>query len=269
MSTAIFPAVGHGVSTTAASTVSVSAGVSPEERLLALVVYTQSSQLHAAETSVNLNFDQLAKLREQVKKAIDEAREAKKDAGFWGGLAKIFGGDVASIASAVAAVAAVIASGGAAAAILAVVAAAATIAADHAKELGIPPEVAMAIAVTACVAGLCCGDAKGLFKVSESVANAATKTRTWATAGAAAFKATGGGLGVVQGKFEEDAGLHHADARWAEGRQDVVSADIDDALDRFAAAVEHQDSAIKTTSSIQRQSAASDYAILNNWGGAA
>ncbi len=269
MSTAISPAMGPSTPSVEPSAAAACSGVSPEERLLALVVYTQSSQLNAAQTSVNLNFDQLEKLREQVKKALDEAREAKKDAGFWGGIAKIFGGDLASVASAVAAVAAVVASGGAAAAVLAAVAAAATIAADHAKDLGIPPEVAMAIAVTACVAGLCCGDAKGLFKVSDAVASAASKTRMWATAGAAAFKAAGGGAGVVEGKFEEDAGLHHADAHWAAGRHDVVSADIDDALDRFRAAVDHQDSAIKTTSSIQQQSAASDYAILNNWGGAA
>src|SRR5882672_9603897 len=122
-------------------------GLSPEERLLALVVYTQTTQLNGAKTEINLNAEQLEKLREQVKKALDDAREAKKDAGFWGGLAKIFGSDLATVAEAVAAVAAGVATGGAAAAILAVVAAAATMAADHAKELGIPPEVAMAIAV--------------------------------------------------------------------------------------------------------------------------
>ena len=267
MSTTIFAAGRSGPTTEPSA--SACAGVSPEERLLALVVYTQSSQLNAAQTSVKLNFDQLEKLREQVKKALDEAREAKKDAGFWGGLAKIFGGDVASIASAVAAAAAVIVTGGAAAAVLAAVAAAATIAADHAKELGIPAEVAMAIAVTACVAGLCCGDAKGLLRFSDAVTAAASKVRVCANVGAVAAKAAGGGLGIAEGKCEQDAGLQQADARWAEGRQDVVSADIDDALDRFAAAVDHQDSAIKVTSDIQQQSAASDYAILNNWVGAA
>jgi hypothetical protein len=269
MTSAISSSAGGGVAAAQVSPASASSGLSSEERLLALVVYTQTSQLNAAQTSVNLNFDQLEKLREQVKKAIDEARDAKKDAGFWGGLAKIFGGDVASIASAVAACAAVIATGGAAAAVLAVIAAAATIAADHAKELGIPPEVAMAIAVSAGVASLCCGNGQGMLRFSDAVTNAASKVRVWANVGAAASKAAGGGLGVVEGKFEEDAGMHQADARSAEGRQDLVSADIDEALDRFAAAVDHQDSAIKTTSSIQQQSAASQFAILNNWVGAA
>lgn len=269
MSTAISAAGGQNVPTADLSLPAACSGVSPEERLLALVIYTQTSQLNGAQTSVNLNFDQLEKLREEVKKALDAAREAKKDAGFWGGLAKIFGGDVASIAAAVAAVAAVVATGGAAAAVLAVVAAAATIAADHAKQLGIPPEVAMAIAVTAGVAGLCCGNAQGALRFSEAVTNAASKVRVWANVGAVAGKAAGGGLGIVAGKLEQDAGNHHADARLAEGGQDAVSADIDEALERFAAAVEHQESAMKTTSDIQQQSAASQFAILNNWVGVA
>jgi len=269
MSTAISPAVGHDTPITQTRIAGASSGLSPEERLLALVVYTQTTQLDAAQTSVNLNFDQLEKLREEVKKALDAAREAKKDAGFWGGLAHIFGGDVASIASAVAAVAAVVVSGGAAAAILAVVAAAATIAAEHAKQLGIPPEVAMVIAVVASAASLCCGNSEGLLRFSDAVKNVATKVRVWANVAAAAGKAAGGGLGIVEGKYEQDAGNLHADARLAEGSQDLVSSDIDDALDRFAAAVEHQDDAVKTTSGIQQQSAGSNYTILDNWGAVA
>lgn len=269
MTTAISPALGQSVPTAETSTLSASSGVSPEERLLALVVYTQTTQLATAQTSVNLNFDQLEKLREEVKRALDAAREAEKDAGFWGGLAKLFSGDVATIASAVAALAAVVVTGGAATAVLAVVAAAVTMAADHAKELGIPPEVAMAIAVTAAAAALCCGNGGGMLRFSDAVRNAASKVQVWANVGAAAAKAAGGGLGVVEGKFEQDGGNDHADARLAEGRQDLVSSDIDDALDRLAAAVDRQDDAVKTTSSIQQQSAGSDYAILNNWVGAA
>jgi hypothetical protein len=147
--------------------------LSCEERMLALIVYTQTSQLETAETQVTLSAEQLEKLRGDVLHALREAREAKQESGFWGDLADIFGSDLASIATAVAAAAAVVASGGSAAAILAVVAAGATIAADHAEELGIPTEVAMAIAVAASVAGLLCGDMKGLFKVSAQLADVA------------------------------------------------------------------------------------------------
>jgi hypothetical protein len=243
--------------------------LSPEERLLALVVYTQVSQMSEAKTSVNLNAEQLEKLRDQVKKALDEAREAKKDSGFWGDLAKLFGSDLASIASAVAAVAAVIATGGAAAAILAVVAAAATMAADHAKELGIPTEVAMGIAIVASAASLCCGDGKALFKVSDAVKHVANDVKLVGQASAAVFKAEGGGFGMVSAKYEHDAGYLQADARQASGRQDLVSADIDEALDRFSSALDHQNSAVKLTSGVMQQSSAASYAILNNWGGAA
>jgi hypothetical protein len=248
------------------STNSASAsGLSPEERVLALVVLTQTTQMHSAETSVQLNSDQLEELRAQVKKALDEARAAKKDAGFWGGLAKLFGSDLASVASAVAAVAAVIGSGGAAIAIVAAVAAAVTIATDHAKELGIPPDVAMAIGVTVGVASLCCGGAGGVLKLSE----AASKVRTWANVAEGALHAAGGGLSMVAAKHERDAGMYGATARAGQGQQELVSGDIDEALDRLAAAFQYQDAAIQTTSEIQQQSAASRFATLNNWVGAA
>src|SRR6185295_15128442 len=209
MATAISPAPSSATDPSAAA-VSCS-GLSPEERLLALVVYTQTIQLDGAKTDINLNAEQLEKLREQVKKALDDAREAKKDSGFWGDLANLFGSDLVSVAEAVAAVALVVASGGAAAAILAVVAAAATLAADHAKELGIPTEIAVAIAVVATVAGLCCGDAKGLFDVSKSVVNTAKDVRLGANVAAGTFKAVGGGCSIVEGKYERDAGYFHAD----------------------------------------------------------
>lgn len=243
--------------------------LSPEERLLALVVYSQASRMTEAKASVNLNAEQLEKLRAQVRQALAEAREAKQDSGFWGGLAKIFGSDLASVASAVAAVAAVVASGGAAAAILAVVAAAATLAADHAKELGIPTEVAMAIAIAASVASLCCGDGKALFKVGQSVKDVAKDVRVVGLAAAAAFQIEGAACDMVAATYDRDAGYLRADARSAEGRQELVSADIDEALERFAAAVEHQNSAVKATSGVVQQSSATNYAILNNWGGAA
>jgi hypothetical protein len=269
MSTSIAATSATSVPVPNANPASCSAALSSEERLLALIVYSQTSQMNEAKTSVNLNAEQLERLREQVKKALDEAREAKKDSGFWGGLAKIFGGDLASIASAVAAVAAVVATGGAAAAILAVVAAAATLAADHAKELGIPTEVAMAIAITASVASLCCGDAKGLFKVTEAVKDVAKDVKVVGYATSAAFKIEGAGCGVVAGKYERNAGYSDADARSAEGRQHIVSADIDESLDRLSSALDYLRNAAKLTSSIQQQTSASDHAILNNWGGVA
>lgn len=246
-----------------------SSALSPEERLLALMVYTESIQMSGAKTDVNLNAAQLEKLREQVRQALDEARDAKQDAGFWGDLADLLGSDVATVAEAVAAVAAVVATGGAATAILVAVAAAASFAADHAKELGLPVEIAVAIAVTASIAGLCCGDGAGLVSVSQQVSDTAKDVRIGATIVAQASRGAAGGLSIVAGSYDKEAGYFQADARSGQGQQQITSADMDEAFDRFAAAADDQDALIKLTGDVQQQSAAADYAILNNWGGAA
>jgi hypothetical protein len=269
MASSIAATSAASVSSTDALAGCSSSGLSVEERLLALVVYSQASQMSEAKTTVNLNAEQLEKLREQVKQALAEAREAEKDSGFWGGLSKLFSGDLATLAAAVAAVAAVVATGGAAAAVLAVVAAAASFAAEHAEELGIPKEVAMGIAIAASVAALACGNGQGLLNVSKSVAQTAHNVQIGAQVAQGTFVATGGGCQIVEGKYERDAGYANADARQAQGQQELTSADIDEALDQFAAALEHQNRAAKLTGSIAQQSSASSYAILNNWGGAA
>jgi hypothetical protein len=251
------------------SLIASSSALSTEERLLAMIVYSQAARMSEARTSIELNADQLEKLREQVKEALDEAREAQKDSGFWGGLAKIFGSDLASIASAVAAIAAVIATGGTAAAILAVVATAASLAAEHAEELGIPMEVAMAIALAASVAAVCCGDGKALFKISDRVKDVAKVVQTYASAAAVTFKAEGFVCGSAAAAYEKLAKYEQANARMADGRQDLASADMDEAFARLSAAFDHQNSAVERASAIQQQSAASSFAVLSNWGGVA
>jgi hypothetical protein len=243
--------------------------VSPEEQLLALIVYSQSAQMSGAKTSIDLNAEQMEKVREQVKKALDEAQQAKKDSGFWADLSNIFGSDVVYIAEAVAAAAAVVVTGGAAAAILAVIAAAAMLASKHAKELGIPPEVGMAIAVAASVAALCCGNAGGLTNLATTAQQVASKVSTVAKLAAAAGAVAGGGCQIEAGKYEKAAGNFHADARAGDGHQIILSLDMDDALARFSAAMDHQNDAVTLTSGIQQQSAASNQELLNNWGGAA
>lgn len=244
-------------------------GLSGEERLLALIVYTQSSRRDAAEDSVNLNFKEIEKLREDVKRAIEEAREAKEDEGFWSDLADFFGGDLANIATAIAAVAAVIATGGAAAAVLAVVASAAALAADHAKELGIPPEIAMGIAIGASVAGLCCGDAKGLVDIGTQVKDVAKNVKVYASITAGVAKSVGAAAGGVAGQYEADAIEYRADAVHAEGQQEVAATRIDEALDELASSLERQLRATGVTSNIQQGNSASSALILNNFAGAA
>jgi hypothetical protein len=269
MSTSISAAGSHAATIAGASFGTELNALSPEEKVLALMVFSQCSQMAEAKTSIDLSSEQMEKLREQVKKSLEEAMAAEKKSGFWGSLSKLFGSDLASIATAVAAVAATIASGGAAAAILAVVAAAAAFAADHAKELGIPVEVAMCIAVAAGVAAMCCGDAGALFKVGKTLKDTADTVKLAATGAEFALKGTGAACQYQAADYEHDAGLLHADARGFEGRRDLASTDIDDAIQRFSAALDKRDGVVRATSQMQEQHAASQFAILNNFGGAA
>jgi hypothetical protein len=163
----------------------------------------------------------------------------------------------------------VVATGGAAAAVLAVVASAASFAADHAEELGIPPEIAMGIALGASVAGLCCGDAKGLMDVGKKVADVAKDVKLYANVGAGLARAAGAGFTAVAGQYEGDAIDYQADARKAEGRQELVSVNIDEALAELASSLDRQLSAAEQSSKIQQGSSASSSAILNNFAGAA
>lgn len=243
--------------------------LSPEERMLALMVYSQVSQMNEAKTSIDLNAQKLAELREEVRRALQEAMDAKKDAGFWGGLAKLFGSDLASIAGAVAALAAVVASGGTAAAILGAIAAAASMAAEHADELGLPKGVAIAIAVGAAVASLCCGDAGGLFKLSAEARETAMTVKTYATLTAMALKAEGGVCSVAASGYDRVSSYRQADAESADGKHELASLDLDDSLSRLSAAFDRQGDAVTIASSIQRQNATTQLAILSNWGGAA
>ena len=123
--------------------------------------------------------------------------------------------------------------------------------------------------MSASVAALCCGDANGLFKVSQAVKDIAQDVKVGAMATAAAAKTSGAGCNMVAAKYEHDAGYAAADARSAQGRQELVSADIDEALERFSGAVGQQSRAVRLTGDIQRQSSASEDAVLNNWGAVA
>jgi len=269
MSSMINAAASSSTSTLTVAVSSARCGASAEERLLALIVHTQTSQLNAAETSVTLSFEQIEQLRDEVKRALEQAKEAKKDAGFWADIADLLGSDLATLATAVAAIAAVVASGGAATAILAVIAASASLAADHAEELGIPPEVAAAVAVAAGVASFMCGDTRGLFKVTDAVRDVAKGVQLYAGVTAGVSTASGGGASMVEAKYELEASYAYADARHASGRQGVVSSDMADAFDRLSAALDKQDAAIRVTSDIRQQSAASSDFVLSNFGGVA
>lgn len=233
-------------------------GLSAEERLLALMVQSQATDMTESRSNVSLSREQIDKLREQVKESLDKARDAKKDASFWSDLSDFLGSDLGTILIAAAAVAAAVVTGGAAVAVLAIVACAASLAASHAKELGIPESVAIGIAVVASVASLCCGNAQGLVGVAKALQVAG-----------AACKVGGAASGTVAAKYEKDAGNYSADAREAQGEQTLTNADMDEAFARLSAAVERRNHSAEAASGIQQHSAAASQVILNNWGASA
>jgi hypothetical protein len=230
------------------------ASLSPEERLLALTVYQQATQISDSRASIELSSDQVEKLRAQVKESLDKARESKKDAGFWGDLSEFLGSDLGTVLIAAAAVAAAVATGGAAVAVLAVIACAASLAASHAKELGIPESVAVGIAVVASVASMCVGNAQGLVGLAKALQVAG-----------AACKVGGAACGAASAKYEHDAANQSADARAAQGEQTLANADMDDAFATLSAAVDRKNQSAQQASHIQQQTAASNQAILDNW----
>jgi len=222
--------------------------VTPEERLLALVVFSKLTQMDSAKESVDASFEQLTKLREQVREAIEKAREAQHKSGIFGAISGVLNGDIGAIASVLAATAAVVLSGGSAAAVLAVIATATSIAAQHAEELGIPPEVALGIGIVAAGAALCCGDARGLLQVSDTVKKGASMVKLVAGVTAGAAKVGAGATSVAKGAYDKIAGNAQADARSAGGLQDLTNLDIDDAIRLLSTALDQQQAAFDAAS---------------------
>jgi hypothetical protein len=251
--TATIASTSAGACTSALSDYSTT-GLSAEERLLTLIVHSQTSEMAESRSNVSLSREQIDKLREQVKESLDKARDSKKDASFWSDVSDFLGSDLGTVLIAAAAVAAAVVTGGAAVAVLAIIACAASLAASHAKELGIPESVAVGIAVVASVASMCVGNAGGMVGLAKALQVAGT-----------ACKIGGAACGTVSAKYEQDAGNYSADARDAQGEQTLSNADMDEAFAKLSAAVERQNQSAKAASSIQQQSAASNQAILNDW----
>jgi hypothetical protein len=249
--------------------IEASSMVTPEERLLALVVFSKLTQMGSAKESVDASFEQLTKLRQQVQEALEKAKEAQHKSGFLGAISGVLNGDIGAIASLLAATAAVVLSGGTAAAVLAVIASAASIAAQHAEDLGIPPEVAMGIGIIAAGAALCCGDATGVLKMSDTVKNVASAIKLGAGVTAGAAKAGAAATSMVKGMYDQLAASAQADAREAGGLQDLTNLDIDDAIRNLSTALDQQRAVVDVASAGLANHQSSVERVLSTFSGAA
>src|SRR5450432_3970432 len=140
------------VSTSATDSVTAPTDASPAHldvcTLLALLVRSQATTQASSKTDVELDFKKLQELKQQLSDAIEKAKEAADNSGFFGFLSSVFGNDVAQIAGAVAAIAAMVATGGAAAPlILVAVSVAMEEGAKVGAKLGLDPKICMAISL--------------------------------------------------------------------------------------------------------------------------
>ena len=148
-------------------------------------------------------------------------------------------------------------------------ASAVSIAGQHAKELGIPPEVAMGIAIVAAGAALCCGNAGSLFGVSDAVRKIALDVKVVASIASGVADAASGGASIVKGSYDADAKNAQADARAADGQQDLANMDIDEAIKLFSGVMDKQLVAFDTFNDGNSMTHRTSDMILNNFAGAA
>jgi hypothetical protein len=157
--------------------------------MLVLMVQHQLVQGEVAENDIQLSQLELKDLWDQVRDALRKASEAEKDSGFLGAIGDFFSRDIATLAQIVVIAAAAVATGGAAA-VLATIAIACTIASKYAKELGIPPNVAIGLGIAAAVSTIAAGNVGGAAGAVSGASSAGTSAA--ASAGTAVASAVPG-----------------------------------------------------------------------------
>ena len=194
------------------------------------MVQSQTTTETGSKNDVELDFKKMEELKKQLADAIQQAKDAADNSGFFGFLGDIFGTDIAQIAGAVAAVAAVVATGGAAAPLLAIaISEALQIAAKFGPELGLPPEACMALAITAVAVGFCGGGGGG--QAIGTIANDAREVELVAKVVGGTATIEGAVLNYGAAQFKADSMHCQADSVMLNARSDATHLDIDDALD--------------------------------------
>jgi hypothetical protein len=262
-----------------------SCGASPEARMLALMVYTQLVQGESAQSAIKLNEQQLKDLRAAVKEAIEQAREASEDSGFWGDIGDVLGGDIASLAQVVAIAAACVVTGGTAAVVLGAIAIGCSLASKYADELGIPPNVAIGIGIAGAVAAVAAGNvgalggaasaASGASQVGTGAAQAsqlvqtAAKVKVAAQLVGVAAQAGGAIANTASGYYAAEAVDHQATARQAQAGTVLESMDIDEAIDQLEKALDRQMAACGTAQEISEAKQQGNQLVISSFAGAA
>jgi hypothetical protein len=229
--------------------------------LLALMVQSQTTTETGSKNDVELDFKKMEELKKQLADAIQQAKDAANDSGFFGFLGDIFGSDIAQIAGAVAAVAAVVATGGAAAAPLLLMALSEglQVAAKLGPELGIDPKICMALGLASVAVGMCSGS--GDAQAFGAVADAARGVKLGAQVAQGASTATGGVLHFVSSHYQAKSLSYQADATGYQAANDGASLDLDAALDMLQRALKTEQRETATVSAINQENADTNVAL--------
>jgi hypothetical protein len=198
--------------------------------LLAILVQAQATSQSGSRTDIELCAKKLDELKQQLADAIQKAKDAADDSGFFGFLGDVFGSDIAQIAGAVATIAAVVATGGAAAPLIAIaLSEALQLAAKVGPELGLSPELCLALGVASVAVGFCGGSGGG--QALGSLADSARDVQFVAKITQGVGTVQGGVLHYVAGQYRADSLNCQADAVGINAKTDATNLDLDDALE--------------------------------------
>jgi len=234
----------------------------PAIALLALQTASSHNQTEAARQDVEHQSQLVEQLRKEMHEAMKRAEEAQNDAGFWGDLSSVLGGDVATICGVIASAAAIVATGGAGApAILALVALGMSLGADVGKRLGLDPKVCIGLSGAGALVGVLGGNLRSAAGFWSTLARVGNVSQGVATAG-------GGGAKIVQGQYEGDALDARADVKQSEAMQADAWFRLQMALDILQGAARDLERSERTVSTIQSDKSAGHSAIIAHMGGA-
>lgn len=242
----------------------VDALASTDPAIALLALQTVSNQTRTAEARQDIEAQNrlIEELREQMKSAMKRAEEAQEDAGFWGKISDVFGGDIASICGVIATAAAIVGTGGAAAPmVLALVTAGMSITAEVGSRLGLDPKVCMALSIAGGLVGVAGGNLRSASDAWKTVASVANASQGGAVIGAS-------GARVIQGQYEGDALDARADAKHAEGRQADHWLRLQMAFESLKDAARDLERSQRTVSNIESDKSAGHSAIIAHMGGA-
>jgi hypothetical protein len=212
--------------------------------LLALVMKSLNQSSDQAVADIEHANVLMERARAELEAAMRRAAEAEESAGFWGDIKDVLGGDIATIASAVAATAVVVGTGGAGApAVLALAAAGLSATATVGHRVGLDPKVCALLGG----AGALLGVAVGGFGTPQTLATLATGARA-VHAGAIA---TSGGAMIVEGQYRSRSLDARADQKAAEQAERDAGLRIDLAISVLEEVTRDIQRTRRTTSEVQ------------------